>query len=89
MSVIDNVKVALHHEIRYSLAESILHLFSYSKKEKETTKKAMEILKVFDLDVYADVLHPIFLWKQRKFWRLPAALDRNPKLHSRMRRLQE
>ena len=80
MSVIDNVKVVLHHEIRYSLAESILHLFSYSKKEKETTKKAMEILKVFDLDVYADVLASNLPYGKQRKLEIARALATNPKL---------
>lgn len=80
MSVIDNVKVALHHEIKYSLAESILHLFSYSKKEKETTERAMEILKVFDLDVYADVLASNLPYGKQRKLEIARALATNPKL---------
>ena len=54
MSVKDNVKTALHNQVKYGLAESILHLGSYKAKEKEMDEKAMDILKVFELDSYAD-----------------------------------
>ena len=54
MSVLDNVKVALHNSIRYNLATSFLHLPSYFSKEKEMDEEALKILKIFELDTYAD-----------------------------------
>ena len=54
LSVRDNVKVALHNDMEYSLAASILRLPSYFRHEKAMNERAMEILKVFDLDSYAD-----------------------------------
>ena len=50
LSVLDNVKVGFHNEVTYSLPESLFHVGSYRKKEKMMDEKAMEILKVFDLD---------------------------------------
>ena len=50
LSVLDNVKAGFHNEITYSLPESLLHVGSYHRKEKQMNEKAMEILKVFDLD---------------------------------------
>ena len=35
MTVIDNVKAALHNEIKYSLVASFLHTPDYRRKEKE------------------------------------------------------
>ena len=55
MTVLDNVKVGLHYSQNYSLLASILHLPNYFKGEEQMTKKAMELLEVFDLDKYADV----------------------------------
>ena len=46
MSVLDNVKAALHNEIKYTLAESILHLGSFAKKEKEMDEVAEFIKRV-------------------------------------------
>ena len=54
MSVLDNVKVALHNSIRYNLATSFLHLPSYFSKEKEMDEEALKILKIFELDTYAN-----------------------------------
>ena len=50
LSVLDNVKLGFHNDVTYTLAESLIHFGSYRKKEKLMTEKAMEILKVFDLD---------------------------------------
>ena len=50
MTVLDNVKVALHNHVEYSLAESFFHLGKFSKREKEMDERAMDVLKVFDLD---------------------------------------
>jgi len=50
LSVLDNVKLGFHNDVTYSLPESLFHLGSYRKKEKQMTEKAMDILKVFDLD---------------------------------------
>ena len=56
MSVLDNVKVGLHNHYQYSTLTGILRLPKYFKVEKEMNEKAMEILKVFDLDKEADAI---------------------------------
>ena len=55
-SVIDNVKIGLHNQITYSTLTGILRLPKYHKAEKEMNEKAMELLKVFDLEKEADFL---------------------------------
>ncbi len=50
MSVLDNVKAALHQHYPYSTVEGILRLPRYFKQEKAMDERAMELLKVFDLD---------------------------------------
>ena len=50
LSVLDNVKTGLHNQITYSFAESMFHLGSYRKKEKQMDEKAMELLSVFGLE---------------------------------------
>ena len=50
MSVLDNVKVGLHNHYKYNTAAGIFKLPSYFKKERAMDEKAMDLLKVFDLD---------------------------------------
>lgn len=54
LSVLDNVKTGLHNEITYTLAESLLHVGSYRKKEQAMDRRAMELLEVFGLESVAD-----------------------------------
>ena len=56
MPVLDNVKVGLHNHHPYSTLTGILRLPKYYKVEKEMNERAMEILKVFDLDKEADAI---------------------------------
>lgn len=80
MTVLDNVKVALHNHVEYSLAESSFHLGNYSKKEKEMDERALEILKVFDLDGQADVLASNLPYGKQRKLEIARALATEPKL---------
>mgnify|MGYP000854483204 CR=1 FL=1 len=80
MTVLDNVKAAFHNEVQYNLATSFFRLPNYFKLEKEMDEKAMEILKVFDLDGEANYLaNNLPYGKQRKL-EIARALATNPKL---------
>ena len=67
LTVLDNVKVALHESYKYTTFEGIFRLPNYYKKEKDMTKEAIEILKVFDLDELKDLIATNLPYgKQRK-----------------------
>lgn len=55
MSALDNVKVGMHHNIRCSFLNSMLHLPSFYKAEQEANKKAMELLDFIGLSEIADM----------------------------------
>ena len=80
MNVLDNVKVALHNNIRYNLAVSLLHLPEYFKKEKQMDAEAMEFLKIFGLDVYADTLASNLPYGKQRKLEIARALATEPKL---------
>lgn len=80
LSVLDNVKVGLHNEMTYSLVESALHLGSYRKKERAMDEKALEILKMFDLDGQADVLASNLPYGKQRKLEIARALATDPKL---------
>ena len=80
LSVIDNVKVGLHEKHRYSLFEGITHLGKYGRVEKEITEKAYELIKVFELQDFADFkASQLPYGKQRKL-EIARALATDPKL---------
>ena len=50
MSVLDNVKVGLHNQQKYSALTGIFHLLKFAEKEREMDYAALKLLKIFDLD---------------------------------------
>lgn len=80
MSVLDNVKVGLHNQIRYNTVAGILKLPSYFKKEKQMNEKAMTLLTVFGLQDEADVLAANLPYGKQRKLEIARALATNPKL---------
>ena len=80
LSVLDNVKTGLHNQITYSFAESMFHLGSYRKKEKQMDEKALELLRVFDLDGVADYKAANLPYGKQRKLEIARALATNPKL---------
>lgn len=54
LSVLDNVKVAYHSQSKNSVASSLLRMPSHFSEESNMEKKALEFLKIFELDQYKD-----------------------------------
>lgn len=80
MTVLDNVKVALHNQVKYSLLTSFLRLPAYYSAEQEMNEKAMEILKVFDLDGQANYLASNLPYGKQRKLEIARGLATNPKL---------
>ena len=80
LSVLDNVKVGLHNHHKYSTLSGILRLPSYYKVEKEMDERAMELLKVFDLDKEFDYKASNLPYGKQRKLEIARALATNPKL---------
>lgn len=80
LSVLDNVKLGLHNQMKYSTIEGILRLPRYFTVEKKMNAKAMELLKVFDLDSEADTLADNLPYGKQRKLEIARALATNPKL---------
>ena len=80
LSVLDNVKTGLHNQITYSFAESMFHLGSYRKKEKQMDEKAMELLSVFGLENVADYRAANLPYGKQRKLEIARALATEPKL---------
>ncbi|WP_125115124.1 ABC transporter ATP-binding protein [Agathobaculum sp. Marseille-P7918] len=80
LSVLDNVKTGLHNEVTYTLAESLLHLGSYHKKERQMDARAMELLDVFDLGSVADYKAANLPYGKQRKLEIARALATDPKL---------
>ena len=80
LSVLDNVKVGLHNHHKYSTLSGILRLPSYYKVEKEMDERAMELLKVFDLDKEFDYKASNLPYGKQRKLEIARALAPEPKL---------
>ena len=80
MSVLDNVKVALHEKVKYPLLASMTHMFGFTKKEKEMDELATDILKVFSLDDKSDTLSGNLPYGEQRKLEIARALATSPSL---------
>jgi branched-chain amino acid transport system ATP-binding protein len=80
LSVLDNVKVGLHNHHTYSTLTGILRLPKYFAVEKEMNERAMEILKVFDLDKESDYLAGNLPYGKQRKLEIARAMATSPKL---------
>ena len=79
-TVLDNVKIGLHNKYKYPAIAGILRLPSYFRLEKQMNEKAMELLKVFDLDREADTLASNLPYGKQRKLEMARALATEPKL---------
>ena len=80
LSVLDNVKVGLHNQMKYSTVEGVLRLPRFFSAEKKMNEKAMELLKVFGLENEASTLADNLPYGKQRKLEIARALATNPKL---------
>lgn len=80
LTVLDNVKAGLHNHFHYSTIEGILRLPRFRKVERAMDERAMELLKVFDLDGQADYLASNLPYGKQRKLEIARALATEPKL---------
>lgn len=80
LSVIDNVKVAYHSLAKHGIFSSIFRLPGYFIGEKQMDEKAIEFLKIFNLDQQKDELAKNLPYGQQRRLEIARALAANPKL---------
>lgn len=80
LTVLENVKVGLHNQIRYPMWTGVFRLPGFREKEAEMDYQARKLLKIFDLEAEADMpASSLPYGKQRKL-EIARALATNPKL---------
>ena len=80
LTVLDNVKVGLHNQVRYPMWTGVLRLPSFYTKEREMNKQAMKLLKIFDLDKEAKLKASSLPYGKQRKLEIARALATNPKL---------
>jgi len=80
MTVLDNVKIALNSDVRYSLLESLTHLGRFHAEEDRLVEEARRLLDVFDLREKQDErAHNLPYGEQRRL-EIARAMATNPRL---------
>lgn len=80
LTVLDNVKLGLHNQVKYSTMEGIFRLPRFFSSEKKMDKKAMELLEVFGLENEAFTLADNLPYGKQRKLEIARALATNPKL---------
>jgi branched-chain amino acid transport system ATP-binding protein len=80
LSVIDNIRVALHNSMTYSVLEACLRKRSYRKQEAVATEYSRELLSVFDMEGVADAQAGSLPYGAQRRLEILRALATNPKV---------
>ena len=80
LSVLDNVKIGLHNQYPVSTIANVFRLPAYFETEKKMNEKAMELLRVFDLDKEAETLSSNLPYGKQRKLEIARAMATQPKL---------
>ncbi len=80
LSVEDNVKIGLHNQVKEGMWSSMFRLPAYWSAEKEMHERALELLDVFDMSVYANHIAGSLPYGAQRRLEIVRALATKPKL---------
>ncbi|MDU4339440.1 MAG: ABC transporter ATP-binding protein, partial [Streptococcus mitis] len=80
LTVLDNVLIAFGNHHKQHVFASFLRLPAFYKSEKELKAKALELLKIFDLDGDAETLAKNLAYGQQRRLEIVRALATEPKI---------
>jgi len=80
MTVLENVLLGVHSELKYSVASALFRLSSHYKEEAETIEKAEKLLERFDLYDKKDAFARNLSYGDQRRLEIARALASNPQL---------
>lgn len=80
LSVEDNVKIGVHNQEKYSMAEGVLRLPGFWKREKAAHERALELLSIFDMQHMAEWKAGSLPYGAQRRLEIVRALATNPSL---------
>ena len=80
LSVLENVLAANNFNMKYGILAGTFRLPSYWKEEREAKKKAMDLLKIFGLEKFANISAGNLPYGQQRKLEIARAMATNPKL---------
>lgn len=80
LTVLDNVRIAMHKNVKYGFISSLLHLPSYRREEERLIEESLELLKIVKLDHKKDELAKNLPYGEQRHLEIARALATNPVL---------
>lgn len=80
MTVLDNIKIAYHNRMEYGLFGSIIKTKQYREEEAQAYEVAIDLLKVFDLDMYKNELAKNLPYGKQRKLEIARALATDPSI---------
>lgn len=80
LTVMDNIRIAKHTRIHYSLWQSLFRTKRFMETEKKITEECLELLKLFKLDSKKDHFAKNLPYGEQRKLEMARALATNPKL---------
>jgi branched-chain amino acid transport system ATP-binding protein len=80
LSVLDNVRIAMHNETKYGLWSSFVHSSKYFSEEEKTKAKALELLDIFSLSSRAEEVAGSLPYGEQRHLEIVRAIATNPVL---------
>lgn len=80
MTVLENIKVAFHTRMQYSALDGMTRSGAYQSEEKGMDIRALELLKVFDMEAYAGAQADSLPYGMQRKLEICRALASNPKV---------
>lgn len=80
LTVLDNVRIAYHPHVKYGLTSAVMRLPGFYAEEAELTEKAVNFLKIFNLDTKKDEIAKNMPYGEQRRLEIARALAAQPKL---------
>jgi len=80
LTVLDNVRIAFHKDVRYNMFSAILRMPSFWREEQEITEKALKLLNLMDLGHRADEIASGLPYGEQRRLEIARALATGPRL---------
>jgi branched-chain amino acid transport system ATP-binding protein len=80
LSVIDNIRIAYHNEMKYTTIEGIFRSKRYWQEEKIAYDDSLDFLKIFELEDYAETMAKNLPYGKQRKLEIARALATKPKI---------
>jgi len=80
LSVLDNVRIAYHFNVKYRALQAILRMPAYYREEAEIEQKSLELLRIFKIDHKSQELAKNLPYGEQRKLEIVRALATNPQV---------